>query len=438
VAKAVGRRSWFGPLTLAAGLVFSLANPTLAEDWDDEWDNGSGELPVEIHGFVEGAGGARVTDNPVMPDDFVLGEARFRLDVSHYRDRASLSFKGDFLSDAVTDETRLDIRQAWLSLQATNWLDLRVARQVLTWGTGDLLFLNDLFPKDFVSFFIGRDDEFLKAPSNSLKFSAYSNPINIDFVWTPIFTPDGYITGERLSFFDPQAGAIVGADSTGQPLEAALPERSLENGEFAVRLHRLVRGYELAAYGYWGFTKRPRAYDPENQAPAFSRLSVGGASIRGNALGGVGNIEGAYYASRDDREGDDPNIPNSEVRGLLGYERELVMNLTLGLQYYLEWTQQYDRLIANSSNPDSEQKEVRDLVTTRLTWRLMQDTLILSLFVYAAIGDGDTHWRPSLTRLWTDAVSISLGGNIMTGPKETFFGQLADDTNAYLRLRYSF
>ena len=70
----------FGPLTLAAGLAFSLAATTFAQDWDDEWDSGPGDLPVEIHGFVEGAGGVRVVDNSVMPDDFVLGETRFRLD----------------------------------------------------------------------------------------------------------------------------------------------------------------------------------------------------------------------------------------------------------------------------------------------------------------------------------------------------------------------
>ena len=79
---------------------------------------------------------------------------------------------------------------------------MSAGRQVLTWGTGDLLFLNDLFPKDFVSFFIGRDDEFLKAPSNSLKFSSFARAANLDLVWTPIFASDRYITGERLSFYN--------------------------------------------------------------------------------------------------------------------------------------------------------------------------------------------------------------------------------------------
>ena len=72
------------------------------------------------------------------------------------------------------------------------------------------------------------------------------------------------------------------------------------------------------------------------------RCRYGAPAFAGNLLGGIANIEGAYYDSRDDRDGTDPLIRNSEIRGLAGYERELVANFMLGLQYYLEWLQNYD------------------------------------------------------------------------------------------------
>ncbi len=62
---------------------------------------------------------------------------------------------------------------------------ITLGRQILTWGTGDLVFINDLFPKDWVSFFIGRDVEYLKAPSDALKVSAFSSWANLDLVYTP-------------------------------------------------------------------------------------------------------------------------------------------------------------------------------------------------------------------------------------------------------------
>ena len=60
-----------------------------------------------------------------------------------------------------------DVRDLTLSFSAGASTDVSIGRQVITWGTGDLVFLNDLFPKDFVSFFAGRDDDYLKAPGDA-------------------------------------------------------------------------------------------------------------------------------------------------------------------------------------------------------------------------------------------------------------------------------
>jgi len=403
-------------------------------DWEDDWEEDGG-LPVEIHGFAEGALAPRVREDPVQSDDFVLGEGRFRLDLSYFSNRIDLEFKGDLLADGVTDEIEGDVRLATVSLRGANWLDIRAGRQVLTWGTGDLLFLNDLFPKDFVSFFIGRDDEFLKAPSNSLKLTFYTGPANLDVVWSN-FAPDRFITGERLSFFDPSVPGLVSAETMGGPLESRLPANDL--GELGLRLFGNRGGYELAAYGYLGFYKQPVGFDPEEQVPTHPRLNVYGGSARGTLLGGITNVEGAYYDSLDDRDGDDPNTPNSQLRVLMGHERELFRNLTVGFQYYLEWTLDYDQLIESSPWPEYEPSETRHLFTTRLTQRLLRQTLTLSLFVFAAPWDGDGYLKPVVTYNWTDALTVAGGANILLGPDPTFFGQLENNSNVFARIRYSF
>ena len=406
------------------------------DDWDDGWDEA---LPIEIHGFVEAAGGARVVDDPAQPDDFVLGEARFRLDLAHYTDLAETAFKGDFIQDAILDDFLIDIRTALVVMHFANWFDLRAGRQILTWGTGDFVFVNDLFPKDWVSFFIGRADEFLKAPSNSLKFSFYSANANLDVVWTPIFTPDRFITGERLSFFDPSASSFTSATIMGQPLDPVAPAKEIDNSELAARLYGTAAGYELALYGYGGFTRRPLAYHPVAMKPTYSRLGVYGGSVRGNLFGGIANIEAAFYDSRGDRDGNNPNVPNSQVRGLAGYEFEAFANFTVGLQYYGEYTLDYDSLTANSPWPQFEPDELRQWITTRFNWRLLQDTLLLSFFAFIGIDERDTHMRPLVSYRWTDAVTLDTGANIMYGRDDhTFFGQLENNTNVYARIRYSF
>ena len=434
---------WKTAVLVAAFAIAGVAPATVNaqdDDWDD-WDD-EGTLPVEIHGFAEAAIGGRVVNDPTSPDDILLSEARFRLDLAHYGDRADMLFKGDFLADGVLDDVLIDLRQAMLLLRAARWLDVRAGRQVLTWGTGDLLFLNDLFPKDWQSFFIGRDDEYLKAPSNSFKFTFYS-AVNFDLAWTPVFTPDNYITGERLSFYNPFTSEIASASTMGGPLQADLPDKTWEDGEFSGRLFKTVNGWELAAYGYSGFFKRPMGIDPDTTLTGkaslyFPRLFVGGASIRGNVLGGIGNIEGAFYDSYDDREGANPFIPNSEVRGLAGYERELFANFNLGLQYYFELVMDYDSLVATWPDPRTAQEEIRHLLTARLTQRLRQDTWTVSLFTYWSPNEEDGYVRPVVTHKWSDAVAVTAGGNFMWGDDGTFFGQLKNNNNLYLRLRYSF
>ncbi|MEN8144840.1 MAG: hypothetical protein ABFS14_07800 [Gemmatimonadota bacterium] len=426
---------------VAAGMIMLLALPgsglAQEDDWGDEWGDES-SLPVEIHGFAEAAVGARVVANSTQPDDVLLEEARFRLEVAQYGERAEFLFKGDLVADGVERDQVIDVRQALVSLNAADWLDVRMGRQVLTWGTGDLVFINDRFPKDFVSFFGGRADEFLKAPSNSARFSFHAAPFDFDFVWTPVFAPDVAISGERLSFFDPRTGQIESSTTLGGAVDPLLPARELDSGEFAGRLHRTVSGYELALYGYVGFTKQSTAFDAAAGRPTFSRLDALGASVRGNLGGGIANLEGAYYFSLDDEDGDDPLVANSDLRALAGYEREVAADFTLGLQYSLVWIQDYDRLIGSSPAPEFEPPEADHTVTARLTRLLRQQTLRLSLFTFYSPSRDDAHLRPVLDYDWSDAVKLSLGGNVLLGPDASFFGQLEQNTNVYARLRYSF
>ena len=422
---------------LLLALLLPVAALAQDDDWgDDGWSDESA-MPVEIHGFVEAAGASRIVSDPAQPGDFLLNEARFRLDLAHFTDRATFRFKGDVVADAVTEEIDLDIREALVTLQPSDAFAVRAGRQVMTWGTGDLVFLNDLFPKDFVAFFIGRDDEFLKAPANAIRATAYSGLANLDLVWLPRFTPDRFLTGERLSFFDPGTGQRVGLENLPAPVEALRPATTLENGEVAARLSRTLGSVEAALYGYVGFTGQPVAFDTVAARRTFAPLNVWGASLRGPLAGGISHAEVAYHDVRDDRDGTDPFQPNSQLRALVGHERELISDLTLGLQYYLEHTLDYDAFLAANLAPGFP-SETRHLVTSRWTYRLRQQTVALSLFSFWSPNDGDVHLRPRAVYDWSDAVALTLGGHLFFGEAPTFFGQLEDNTNLYARIRYSF
>ncbi len=405
-----------------------------AEEWGDEWTDDD-RVGLQWTGFIEGALGSRWDTDSRTGSKDTLRESRGRLETDWANKLLVIGFKGDVLYDDVDEEFDIGIRDLTLAFSLGNSFDIKLGQQVLTWGTGDLVFLNDLFPKDWVSFFSGRDTEYLKAPSNSARFNMYTSVVNIDFVWTPVFKSDDFLDGERFSFFSPWAGEKVAPDP---PLSVDEPTKNFENGEFALRLFKMINGTEYALYGYRGFFKRPLGLNTQ-LVPDFPPMTALGASLRRSQWSGLVNAEVAYYFSRDDRSGTDPLVPNDQFRLLLGFEKEAITNFNIGVQYYLEWTQDYGRLIGNSLAPEFEPDEYRHLFTARLTYRAMLDKLIWSLFVFYSPSDKDSYLRPKLTYRHDDQWTSEVGISLLSGADDhTFFGQLDDNSNAYVRLRYNF
>jgi len=364
-------------------------------------------------------------------------ELRLQLEADKAWDGLVLKYRGDFIGDGVLEEGDFDLRELSLTFSPASFVDVRVGRQVLTWGTGDLLFVNDLFPKDWQAFLSGRDVEYLKAPSDAIRTTWFTDWVNIDFVYTPQFDHDRFITGERMSFYNSLYGRTVGAD---REVNFNAPSTWFEDDEYALRLYRMVGSAELAFYAYSGYWKSPGGQRFPPMQATFPKLSVYGASLRGNFLNGIGNVELAYYDSRQDRGGDNPFVNNSEFRLLLGYERELAKELTGSVQYYLEHMMDYGAY-RNSLIPlimDARDQD-RHLFTVRLTKLLMRQDLTLSLFAFFSPSDVDTYLRPQVSYKVNDQWTVECGGNVFFGEKpSTFFGQFEDNTNVYGAVRYSF
>lgn len=388
--------------------------------------------PVEINGFFELRGGMRTQDDPHAKDISVM-EARLQAELFTYTDWAEFKYKGDVWADGVTERGEYDTREAWVFSRPADLLDIKIGRQVLTWGTGDLVFVNDLFPKDWQSYFIGRDSEYLKAPSDAAKISVFNDLINIDMVYTPQFDPDHYITGEYISHWDAGAARHAGQEEI---IHADRPDSWFEDDELAVRLYRNISNYELALYGYWGFWKRPGGQTFSGTV-IFPELNVYGASVRGQVAGGIGNIEFAYYDSVDDAGGTDPLIDNSELRYLIGYTRDLARDLNASLQYYVEQLLDYGAYEDGLSG-SLARDEFRHVITVQLTQLLMNQNLELSLSAYYCPSDEDAYLRPKISYDFTDSITLETGANIFIGSEAyTFFGQLEKNTNIYVAIRYS-
>ncbi len=405
-------------------------------------------LPFDLTGFFDLRGGLRLQEDP-YEDDHSLGESRLQLELEKvFEEGLTLHLTADFLYDMSASEHRVfmeegrglfDLREAYAAFRPTDFMDVKVGRQVLTWGTGDLLFLNDLFPKDWNSFLIGRDVEYLKAPTDAVKVSLFSDLANLDLAYVPRFDADRFIDGRYVSFFDPLLGRRAGEDAVVDPIER---DDWFDDDEFAARAYRYVGAYEVALYGYYGFWKSPEGIDRRTLRARHPRLAAYGASVRGPVADGIGNLEVSYYDSMEDRSGRDPFTPNSQVRLLAGYEQDLeriARDFTVGVQYYVETRLDHDAWEVARPRFIPDENRCRHVVTLRLTKLLLNQNLELSVFTFYSPTDEDAYMRPRVAYKVTDQWRVEMGANVFFGNHDhTFFGQFEDNTNLYFGTRYSF
>jgi hypothetical protein len=413
-------------VTLLLTVIYNASASEIGDWFYDRYD-------TELFGFAEARQGWRLQDDPFEKDESV-SEFRMQIDLSKEFEVGTAKLKGDLVGDRVLEEVSGEIRELKFSFSPFDYMDVKAGRQIQTWGTGDLLFINDLFPKDWESFFIGRDDEYLKAPSYSLRASLYFDIINIDISYSPLFNGSVYIDGSRLSYWN--GSRMAGEDSIFNDHER---NSFFSDDEISLRLSKTVNGIEMALYGYEGFWQTPEGKDQGTGRGIYPRLRSAGGSLRAPVLGGIGNVETGYYDSYQDSTGDDPLIRNSEVLFMGGYERELGRDLTGGIQYYLEWMMDYSEYESSLPAGAPQKDEYRHVLTFRLTKLMMNQNLRLSLFTYYSPSDNDVYFRPKVHYKVSDRLAVEAGGNIFSGKdNHTFFGQFKDNTNAYAGTRYSF
>ena len=392
------------------------------------------EAGIEYQGFCSVRQNFKVADDPYHDKSFNHSEARIQLDTDYYRTLTQWKWKSDLVLDGYTETIKLDVREANVTLTATKWLDFKIGRQILTWGKGDLLFINDLFPKDFQSFFIGRELEYLKAPSDALKTNFYFKGFQLNLIYTPRFDPDIFPTGERLTFFD----SSIGYRGENNQLPTSQPEDWFVDDEYAYRIQGNVKGFDLALYGYHGFWKSPAGFDINTGQYQFPSMTSFGFSAEGALLGGITSAEFGIYIS-EDNEGTDPLINNSQLRTLLGYARDFKNDWKASVQYYQERTIQYDALIASIPLSSTIPDRTQHTVTLRMEKMLQQQKWRASLFTFYNITAKDIYLRPNLSYKLTDAWKIDAGSNLFAGAKgTTFWSQFSQNNNVYFGIKWSY
>lgn len=390
---------------------------------------------VSLHGFVQGNYSRDTAEDNPDGKDYKLSEERAQLKLESSVTDFRLFIKADAFHDNIDKHSGLELREGYVDYTSAKW-DARFGRQVVTWGVGDLLFINDVFPKDYEAFFSGRPLEYLKKGVDGAKVGLYQGFASFEFIAIPYFEPNNYPDPDRFWMYDPMSGITNRVTQD--------PYNDMKKAETALRIYSDLAGFDTSLYFYRGFSRQPSVLPDNPAAPTkltlfYPELSVYGASAQGRALDGVLSLETGYYDSRRDRHGADPMIPNSQMRYLIGYQRQLWEDFTLGLQYYGEHMQDYSAYVQNLPSGFPQEKRFHQLASVRLTQFMIHQTLRFSFFAFYGISDRDYLLNPEVKYNLTDAVWIAIGGDIFGGDKPwSQFGQFANNDNVYVQARYEF
>ena len=390
---------------------------------------------ISLHGFLQGNYSADTAASNPDGGDFKLAEERLQLKLEAAKDPFRLFIKTDAFYDHGDEEAKIELREGYIDCTSSKW-DARVGRQVITWGVGDLVFINDVFPKDYEAFFSGRPLEYLKKGVDAAKIGIYPGFASIELVAIPFFTPNHFPDSKRFWMFDPMQSITN--------REREKPAVTLDNTEIALRAYRDIAGFDASMYFYRGFFRQPSVMPdnpliPKKLTLFYPKLSIYGASLQGKALDGVLSLEAGYYDSREDRSGANPMIPNSQTRFLVGYQRQMWEDFTVGIQYYAEYMHDYSAYESTQPSGFPKEQKYHDLTSIRLTQFLIHQTMKLSFFAFYSPSVGDYLLNPEIKYNFSDHIWAAIGGNIFGGGKKwSQFGQLDKNDNVYLQVRYEF
>jgi hypothetical protein len=346
-----------------------------------------------------------------------------------YERRLSESFatsvRLDLGYDAAIEEDISMVREAFIDWSPSARWNLRLGRQVLTWGVSEFLYVNDIFPKNFDAFFAGANVDRIKEPIDGVRLATQALGTDLEIV----------VSRSRRDIL-PDTQRFAG-------LAMLREARQLDAGDddidAAVRTSRYVDGWDLAAHVASLRSREPRLFfSSDGLASEQPRITQVGLSATGNFAAGVLWLEGAVRDVARERDVIiDRYALGTSFKGIVGYSRQIASDAAATLQV------QFEAPLDKSRYRDSLASGVRPVSTVlttfylRLERRWMNQTVRAGLQSFVS-NEGDTHVNPFVMWSPVDGWTIEGGANLLDGRSDSRFGQIEGDSNVYLLGRYSF
>lgn len=451
-------------LIAAIGLVVTVGLPPAARAQGDELDESLfdfDEVPLEQTeteterrspswldfqgdlGLLSGLNFAHKKPVPGLPDQRGLNHLMARLHLEAKLDlpgnwRALLAghafydavyaIKGrdDYPDELLDDyEWEAEPDELWLRGSLGRHLDLKLGRQIVSWGSTDNIRVTDVLnPLD------GRepgmvDIKDLKLPVAMTRLDCYFGAVNLT----------GILVHETRFNKNPAYGSDFFPGTAPLPPEEELPT-SLDNLQYALAVDGTLGRWDLSLYGAWIFDDRPTiTMTPDGPLRTYSRLTMQGAAAclaQGNWLlkGETAFWQGLEFSSSASEKFTRLDLlVGAEYSGL----SETIVALELVDRHLLDYAPEFRDYPEDPVEDDIQ-------LTLRMTREFMHDRLRATFLVMAlgladdAAGIGrvqcDYEWRQAL---------IATAGLVLYQSGDRFpYENIGDNDRLFVELEYSF
>ncbi|MCD6320127.1 MAG: DUF1302 family protein [Candidatus Desulfofervidaceae bacterium] len=341
------------------------------------------------------------------------------------------------------------VRELYLDF-FSDYLDVRLGKQIVTWGTADgIRILDQVNPLDYREFTL-KDWNEIKIPLWMTKIEVVPT-VNgsLQFLFIPDFEPN----------FSPPAGAPFAFKTTilaakkyaqlGATVTENRPAETFSNAKFGVRWRDIINGWEYTLNYLYGWNMNPETYAVSRTrfVKQYSRINLWGGSfsktiVNGPFQGLTVRGEFAYFknvpAAYRNAQGQTAYHKIDKYQYVLGLDKYLISNWLFSFQFIQLINSQKDyqgyKFLLSSGGP-------ADKVSTYLTLKIATDFFHERLkpeilFIY---GD-DNEWRisPKLYFEINDHLTTTAGMHIFVGKETELYGQFNDKNELFLEVRYSF
>lgn len=346
---------------------------------------------------------------------------------------ASLILEGWIMNQQLFREDANDgaLRETYLRL-SLGQMDLRIGKQIIIWGRADRFNPTDNLTPRNVTLLVPEDDD-QRLGIAAVKANYYFGSFSLTGLWLPDFEPNTFPIRQ------PPPPLRIHERAPGETLE-----------QWAVKIEQIGSAIDWSLSYFNGFDLSPDLgiTSPFNLTLEHHRIRVIGADAA-TTLGRY-NLRGeAAYTFTDDSEGKNPFVKNPFFFLVLGGDRTFHEYLNLNLQYFVRAVSRYQNP-ERIANPFQQTIAIQQAVVTnqldrvqqgasfRLSRKWLHETLETEVAGALIFTRREYVIRPKVTYAFTDRWKGIVGADLFRGDRRSFFGNLRDNTTAYVEFRWSF